>query len=409
MSPFLETLRRRPALAVLVLAFLLAPLVPGDHQQYVFRGLATGGAYALIAVGYTMVYGIIELINFAHGEVYMFGAYLALTFALGGAASFSNSTQVATGLVGLAVFFGVLAACFLQDQLRRLPSLGAVPGWVGAGLGGAAFGGLTYWLTQVRVPVALACLLAMLWAALLGVVMEQIAYRPLRRAPRLAALITAIGLSLALQNLAQWIWSASFQTISTDLFPLWLRVRPVSDAVLEDLGTLEALREFGVCSLLGCRFTAVQLFLLGSSVGLMVGLTLLITRTRLGRAMRACAQDRDAAYLMGVDVDRVIGWTFAIGSALGAAAGILVALYEFKVAPQMGYKAGVIAFSAAVLGGIGNIPGAVLGGLVLGVAQALAVYFQVSQWELGISYAVMIAIILVQPEGLLGARTPRKS
>jgi branched-chain amino acid transport system permease protein len=409
LSAFLDGLRKRPALALFGLAFLLAPLVPGEHQKYIFLGLATGGAYALIAVGYTMVYGIIELINFAHGEVYMFGAYLALSFALGGAGDFSNTEQVTVGLKVLSVFFGFLAASFSFDLLARRPGWGMVPRVLFASLAGTCFGGVTFGLTQVRVPVAFACLLAMVWAALLGVVMEQVAYRPLRRAPRLAALITAIGLSLVLQNLAQLMWSASFQTVSSSLLPDWLRIRQVTDEVLRSIGVLEGLERYGVCFVFDCRFTVVQLFLLGSAVVLMLALTWLITRTRLGRAMRACAQDRDAAYLMGVDVDRVITWTFAIGSALGAAAGILVALYEFKVAPQMGYKAGVVAFSAAVLGGIGNIPGAVVGGLILGVAQAMSVYLGLSQWDIGISYAVMIAIILVQPEGLLGTQIPRKS
>ena len=409
MRQLLDGIRQRPALSAFLAALLLAPLIPGGHQPYVFLGLATGGAYALIAVGYTMVYGIIELINFAHGEVYMMGAYLALTFALAGPTAFSNPGQVARGQVFLAFFFGAVAAVFAWDATRyRVDLSGVLRGGLAA-VAGVSFAALTHLLAGAAVPVWLACPLAMGYAALLGVVMEVVAYRPLRRAPRLAALITAIGLSLVLQNLAQWIWSASFQTVPNHLLPGWLRVLPASLETIQAAGVLGGLRQYGVCVVAGCRFTAVQLFLLTASLLLMAGLTWLIHRTRLGRAMRACAQDRDAAYLMGVDVDRVISWTFAIGSALGAAAGILIALYEFKVAPQMGYKAGVIAFSAAVLGGIGNIPGAMLGGLILGVAQSLAVYLDLSQWDIGISYAVMIAIILVQPEGLLGTQTPKKS
>ena len=405
----LETLRRRPALVVLVGLLLAGILVPGAHQRYIFLGLATGGAYALIAVGYTMVYGIIELINFAHGEVYMFGAYLALTFAHGGPEMFSNAPQVARGFAFLAGFFGLVGASFVHDATRYRRDLGQGARLGTAAVAGLVFGGATWWLSQHAVPAALACLLALVWTALLGVVIEQTAYRPLRRAPRLAALITAIGVSLVLQNLAQWIWSASNQSVPDSLLPTWMTVGMIDDATLATMSAYEALSTHGVCLVSGSRITATQIFIMGTTVLLMAGLTFLIQKTRLGRAMRACAQDRDAAYLMGVDVDKVISWTFAIGSALGAAAGILVALYEFNLVPQMGYKAGVIAFSAAVLGGIGNIPGAMLGGIILGVAQSLAVYFDLSQWDIGISYAVMIAIILVQPEGLLGARTPKKS
>lgn len=404
----LETMRRRPALVVLVGLLLAGILVPGPHQRYVFLGLATGGAYALIAVGYTMVYGIIELINFAHGEVYMFGAYLALTFAHAGPAQFSNAPEVARGFTFLAAFFGLVAASFVHDALRyRRVGRGARAG--AALVAGLLFAATTWYLAHHPVSSALACLLALGWTALLGVVIEQTAYRPLRRAPRLAALITAIGVSLILQNLAQWIWSASNQSVPDALLPSWMVVGMIDDATLASMGVMEALSTHGVCLVSGSRITATQIFIMVTTVLLMAGLTFLIQKTRLGRAMRACAQDRDAAYLMGVDVDKVISWTFAVGSALGAAAGILVALYEFNLVPQMGYKAGVIAFSAAVLGGIGNIPGAMLGGIILGVAQSLAVYFDLSQWDIGISYAVMIAIILVQPEGLLGARTPKKS
>jgi branched-chain amino acid transport system permease protein len=405
----LETLRRRPALVVLVGLLIASILVPGAHQRYVFLGLATGGAYALIAVGYTMVYGIIELINFAHGEVYMFGAYLALTFAHSGPAKFSNAPEVERGFLFLAGFFGLVAGSFVLDALRYRRDLGAGPRGLAAAIAGGAFALATWYLAHHPVSSGLACLLALVWTALLGVVIEQVAYRPLRRAPRLAALITAIGVSLVLQNLAQWIWSASNQSVPDALLPTWMVVGMVDDATLAGMGALQAMQTHGVCLVAGSRITATQVFIMGTTVLLMAGLTFLIQKTRLGRAMRACAQDRDAAYLMGVDVDKVISWTFAIGSALGAAAGILVALYEFNLVPQMGYKAGVIAFSAAVLGGIGNIPGAMLGGIILGVAQSLAVYFDLSQWDIGISYAVMIAIILVQPEGLLGARTPKKS
>lgn len=412
--------RQRPVLAVLLAAFVLAFLIPGSHRGYMLLGLATGGAYALIAVGYTMVYGIIELINFAHGEIYMFGVYLTLTFCFAGVEAFPNPGWMATGLAFLAGFFALVGGAFAHDQLtRRRASPGVT--WAGAAAGAVAMGGATHLLAYAAVPTWLAVPLALGWAALLGVVVEVVAYRPLRRAPRLAALITAIGVSLILQNLAQWIWTASPPTVSSSLIPAWLQVHPPTfqaieaagfesaDQLLASLSIWEGMQQFGMTRLFGVRFTSSQLFLLVVTSALMAGLTFLIHRTRLGKAMRACAQDRDAAYLMGVDVDRVISWTFAIGSCLGAVAGVLIAMYEFKVFPQMGYKAGLIAFAAAVLGGIGNIPGAMLGGLVLGISQQMSVWLEISEWDIGIAYGVMIAIILVQPEGLLGTQTPRKS
>ncbi len=398
-----QDVTRRPALFLLAVLLVLGTLVDFGQRKYLFLGLATGAAYALIAVGYTMVYGIIELINFAHGEVYMFGAYLALTFARSGPAEFSDPGKVERGILWLSGLFAVAAGLTMHDALRRRPGLAASARTGLAALAGLGFGGITFWLSHRAVPPPVACLAAIAWAAVLGVAMEQVAYRPLRRAPRLAALITALGLSLILQNLAQWMWGATYQPVSASLVPDLLEVRPPAPGLPPGLFTS------GEIELLGVRITSMQVFMVFVTGLLMVGLTLLITRTRLGRAMRACAQDRDAAYLMGVDVDRVISWTFAIGSALGAAAGILVALYEAKVFPQMGVKAGVVAFAAAVLGGIGNIPGAVLGGLVIGIAQAMAVFFELSQWDIGVSYLVMIAIILLQPEGLLGAQRPRKS
>lgn len=282
------------------------------------NGLILGTTYALIALGYTMVYGILGLINFAHGEIYMSGAFLGLLFT--------------TGL--------------------KLPFLLAFP---------LATGG----------------------AAVLGVIVERVAYRPLRNSPRLSALISAIGVSIFLQNLALTVAGPA-----TRPFP-----RPFGIRVL----TLPA----------GLSISSLQLFIISVAVLLMLGLDLLIRRTAIGRAMRATAQDLETARLMGINVDRVIALTFAIGSALGAAAGILIGLYFNSVDPLMGFQPGLKGFVAAVLGGIGNIPGAMLGGLLLGFAEVLgAVYF--SQYRDAIAFAILIFILLVRPTGILGSTAQDK-
>ncbi|MDK2855707.1 MAG: branched-chain amino acid transport system permease protein [Bacillota bacterium] len=282
------------------------------------NGLILGTTYALIALGYTMVYGILGLINFAHGEIYMAGAFLGL---------------------------------FLTAGLK-LPFLLAFP---------LATGG----------------------AAVLGVIVERVAYRPLRNSPRLSALISAIGVSIFLQNLTLTVAGPA-----TRPFP-----RPFGIRVL----TLPA----------GLSISSLQLFIISVAVLLMLGLDLLIRRTAIGRAMRATAQDLETARLMGINVDRVIALTFAIGSALGAAAGILIGLYFNSVDPLMGFQPGLKGFVAAVLGGIGNIPGAMLGGLLLGFAEVLgAVYF--SQYRDAIAFAILIFILLVRPTGILGSTAQDK-
>ncbi len=355
-----------------------------------------GAAYSLIAVGYTMVYGIIELINFAHGEIYMFGAFMCLAFTIG-----STTGQAS----GAAVFFGlvtwVVAGSYLT--LRLGGRLQGIPAGLVAALPVAA---AVQWGCLARIPFLLSFLLAVLLVALLGVSIEILAYRPLRDSPRLAALITAIGVSLVLQNVAQVIWSAQNHTFRKyGAHPAIFARHPVADGA----GIWETLTRGHYVQAGSMSLSLLQLFIPLVAFALMLGLHLLVTRTSLGRAMRACAQDQVAARLMGIDVNRVIAVTFAVGSALGAVAGILVGLYRDEIKPTMGYQAGVIAFSAAVLGGIGNIPGAMVGGLVLGVAQSLAIYWQLSQWSTGVAYLVMIGVIIIRPSGLMGAQLPRKS
>ncbi|MHB1334181.1 MAG: branched-chain amino acid ABC transporter permease, partial [Sulfuriferula sp.] len=300
------------------------------------NGLVLGSVYALVALGYTMVYGILELINFAHGEVTMVGAMVALT--------------VISALVGSGV---------------------ELPGIVIALLGLLA-----------AIPACMA----------LGFTIERLAYRPLRNAPRLAPLITAIGVSIVLQNLAMLIWGRQYIT-----FP------PILPQ--------------GRHQLLGATITDIQMAILGTSVVLMLGLTLLVKRTRLGRAMRATAQSPQIAGLMGVNANTVISLTFVMGSGLAAVAGVMVSAYYGLAHYYMGFLLGLKAFSAAVLGGIGNIGGAVLGGLLLGVIESLgAGYigdltggFLGSNYQDVFAFFVLILVLLFRPSGLLGERVGERA
>lgn len=294
--------------------------------ELLINGITLGGIYALIAVGYTMVYGVIQLINFAHGEVYMLGAFFALTF---------------------------------------------IASW--------------------GMPFYLAFALAMLCGALCGMALDVVAYRPLRNSPRLACLITAIGMSIFLQNLAMMIFGSRPAPFPQHALPTYLQqtAAKIGDA----------------------NITWLQVLILVLTVVFMAGLNLIIHKTNVGKAMRAVAQNKTMASLVGINVNRVITVTFALAGGLGAAAGILVGAYYNSVYPMMGYTAGVKAFAAAVLGGIGSVPGAMLGGLILGVAEALGAGYLSSLYRDGISYAVMIGVIVFVPAGLFGklSRETKKS
>jgi branched-chain amino acid transport system permease protein len=291
--------------------------------QQLVNGITLGGVYALIAVGYTMVYGVIQLINFAHGEIYMLGAFLAYTL-----------------------------------------------------------------VAVVGMPFFPAFILTLMICAVLGVVLDFVAYRPLRKAPRLAALITAIGMSIFLQNMAMLIWGSQIKSYPRDLLPAFFSESAIT---------------FGDVSL-----SWLQLFILSITLLFMIILHLTIHKTRIGMAMRAISQDKTASALMGIGVNRVISFTFAIGSAMGGMAGILVGLYYNAIFPTMGYVAGIKAFAAAVLGGIGSVPGAMLGGGVLGIAEVMGAGYISSEYRDGISYAVMIAVILFKPSGLIGKQNAEK-
>jgi branched-chain amino acid transport system permease protein len=293
--------------------------------QQIINGLSLGSIYALIALGYTMVYGILKLINFAHGEVFMVGAYTGF---------------YAAGALGVAGF---------EAQNRGFPLYLAV----------------------------LVLIIAMAAAALLGMTIEFLAYRPVRSAPRLTPLITAIGVSLFLQNAGMLLFSPNPQRYPAILSEVRFEV-------------------FGVI------VTNIKLTIFAVALVLMLGLHLFVQKTWTGRAMRALSVNIDAAKLMGIDTNRVIRSTFAIGSGLAAAGGILFGLDQITINPLMGVLTGLKAFVAAVLGGIGSIPGAVVGGLLIGLAEQLTAGYLSPEYRDAITFVILILILLLKPEGLLG-------
>ena len=286
---------------------------------YLVSGISLGSIYAIIALGYTMVYGIAKMLNFAHGDVIMIGGYIS----------------------------------FIAARYWGLPSF-------------------------VTVIIAMAACTA------LGIAIEGLAYRPLRNAPSLAVLITAIGVSYFLQNSALLIWGASPKAYT-----------PVVEGTLRLFG--------GQLSVY-----YVSLLTIAACVIIMVLLSLFINRTRMGKAMRACSEDKGAAQLMGVNVNFTISHTFAIGSALAAVAGVLLCSFSPTLMPTTGSMPGIKAFTAAVFGGIGSIPGAFLGGILLGIIESLARGYISTQLSNSIVFAVLIVILLVRPAGLLGKETPEK-
>jgi branched-chain amino acid transport system permease protein len=299
--------------------------------QQIINGLVLGSLYALIALGYTMVYGILNLINFAHGDVMMIGALTALS-----------------------------AILTLQA------SAPGMPGWV------ALIAGI---------------LIAIPTCVITSLIIERVAYRPLRGAPRLAPLITAIGVSIVLQTIAMLVWGRNYMT-----FPTLLPPDPIH--------------------LLGATVTVTKLLIIGLSATIMVGLMLLVNRTKLGRAMRATAENPRVAGLMGVNPNNVIMLTFAIGASLAAVAGVMIAANYSVAHFYMGFMPGLKAFTAAVLGGIGNIPGAMLGGVLLGLIEALGAGYigdltggvLGSHYQDVFAFIVLCAVLIMRPSGLLGER-----
>ncbi len=314
--------------------------------QYLIIGIASGGLIALIALGYTLVYGIVELINFAHGEVFMMGAFLALT------------------IVGLA-----------------------------------GINGDSSWAAIVGVAL-LALAAAMVFSALINAGIDRIAYRRLRNAPRLAPLITAIGFSFILQNIGIY----------------WLGANPVTAPTLipNEYRALNVLTEwFGFDTRI--RLRIIDIAVIGVAIPLLVFLTWFVYKTRTGKAMRAVAQDREAAALMGIDINRTISIAFLLGGAMAGAAGMIALFYNNSARFQMGFRYGLFAFTAAVLGGIGNLSGSVIGGLLIGIVWALSDGFMKeyipawgAQWTPAVIFGVLVIVMIFKPSGLLGEQTADK-
>ncbi|CAG4917304.1 branched-chain amino acid ABC transporter permease [Paraburkholderia gardini] len=294
--------------------------------QQLINGLTVGGIYALIALGYTMVYGVLKLINFAHGDLCILGAFIGLT-------------TLTTG----------------------------------------AFAGF-----PTPVLLALAFVIAVIVVAVTGTLLERLAYRPLRRAHRLSPMVSALGASMLIENGIMLIWGPNVRVFPNNLLPdkTW--------------------------HIAGAYLGFVQLLIMAGAFVLMVALYFFVHHTRFGTAIRAAAIDQDAARLMGINVNRVIATVFVIGPALGAVGGLFVGLYYRQAYFTMGWSYGLNAFIAAIIGGIGNIPGAMLGGLLLGLFNAFAAGYVSSSWQDAITFALLIAILLVRPSGLLGERVAEK-
>ena len=287
--------------------------------QQLVNGLSLGSIYALIALGYTMVYGIIKLINFAHGDIYMLGAFTAF-----------------------------------------------------------------YATTVFHLNFFLALIVAMVLCGVLGVLIERIAYKPLRHATRITALITAMGVSYILEYTTQYFAGSEVKTFPEDV---------LNNAVFQ-IG--------------GIQISQQQIYIIAVTLILMLALTYIVGRTRMGRAMRAVSVDEKAAELMGISVDRTISFTFLLGSVLAGAAGVLVGVYYNSINPLMGMVPGLKAFIAAVFGGIGIIPGAMIGGFAIGIAETMVVAYGSSLYRDAIVYVILILILIIKPAGLLGKIVPEK-
>jgi branched-chain amino acid transport system permease protein len=300
--------------------------------QQLINGLTLGGVYALIAIGYTMVYGILFMLNFAHGEIYMIG-----------------------GFAGWWVL--------------HLLSVNSRP------------------IMNATLIISLMIIAAMAVSGMLGVLVERLAYRPLRQAPRINLLLSALGVSIFLQNLVLNFQGAKPRFFHvTALVPKHIRVIEVGNVV----------------------FSFMRILVIAVSFLLMAILTYMIKKTKTGKAMRATAQDIEAAAFMGIDTDRIIVYVFLIGSALGGAAGTLVGLLFTQVDYYVGFQAGLKGFTAAVLGGIGNISGAMLGGVILGLTEALATTFFPSEYKDVVAFTILIIVLIFRPWGLMGERIPEK-
>ncbi len=341
--------------------------------QQVINGISQGSAYALIALGYTMVYGVLRLINFAHGDVYMFGAFMGYYLAnipwiesrLGTSAA--SAVFVMLGAMILSAGLGILIEQFAYRPGRSATRF-TLAFWFGVlGAGGGQLVGQTFASVVLGAVVGIA----------VGAVLEWLGIRPVRQESRLALLIIAIGVSLFLENGGQQAFGAD-----PKFFP---QIIPTTSL---NIGPL--------------NLDSQRVIVLLVSLALMVVLTVIVQYTKTGKAMRAVSFNLDAAKLMGINTDRIIAFTFALGSALAAAGGILVSLLYPRIDPLMGVMPGLKAFVAAVLGGIGSIPGAMIGGLIIGMAEVMAVGYGQSTYRDAIAFVILVLILLLRPAGIMG-------
>jgi branched-chain amino acid transport system permease protein len=341
--------------------------------QQLINGISQGSAYALIALGYTMVYGVLRLINFAHGDVYMVGAFMGYYLANNPwmQAAFGNSTESAVLILllsmALSAILGILIERFAYRPGRSATRF-TLAFWLGiVGLGAG----------QLIRPTMGFLALGAVAGIVIGVILEQLGFRPVKQTSRLALLIIAIGVSLFLENGGQQAFGAD-----PKFFP------QIISTTLLNVGPL--------------RIDSQKIIVLVVAIALMVLLEIIVRYTKTGKAMRAVSFNLDTAKLMGINTDRIIAFTFALGSALAAAGGILVSLLYPKIDPLMGVMPGLKAFVAAVLGGIGNITGAMLGGLIIGLAEVMAVGYGQSTYRDAIAFIILVLILLLKPSGLMG-------
>lgn len=385
--------------------------------RYLLLGVPQGAVIALIAVGYTMVYGIIQLINFAHGEVFMFSSYFVLMLIVPGNPFETTAPKAITVTIGLLVCCTAwVATSGLHSRaLRMAVALGAACAAAAINWRIMPVGG------RQPLPFFAAYAFAIVYSCCLGVTMDLLAYRPLRHSPRLIPLITAIGLSLLFQNYAQALWGSAS--------------RYYPDAALPEVLKGERF-QLGY----GLAISKLDIIIIVLALTLMASLQFFILRTRTGKAMRACAQDRTTAALMGINVNSVVALAFGLGAGLAAMVAPLYVVRGTPISPQMGYIVGILAFASAVLGGIGNITGAMLGGLVIGIIYSFVPLFdslhtfrwfialeqigwvtrdgyehfvsgfgRPGQYQLGVAYAFMILVIVFKPTGLLGQATAKRA
>jgi branched-chain amino acid transport system permease protein len=326
---------------------------PATLLQQILIGIANGSIVTIIALGYTLVYGIIELVNFAHGDVYMLGAFMSLT------------------VIG-----------FMGTDEKSAP-------------------------VQKAITIVVAFIVAVIFTALVNVIIERVAYRRLRNAPRLAVLISAIGVSFIVQNIGLFWGGLKFLTRPDGTSIMGVNAA-APKAFPDLLGRTDVFKDLLHISV-PIAFSTKDLLVIVVAGSLMIGLRLFVQYTKMGKAMRATAESRDAAKIMGINVDQVISFTFMLGGGLAGAAGLMVGLYNNTAVFTMGFTAGLRSFTSAVLGGIGNITGAMLGGFLIGMLAAFSDQYFASRWTNAWVFAVLVLVMVLRPTGLLGENVGQKA